>query len=82
MGNPSYFLYPDDDPDHSKNLMGYKLDTSDFFSRRSNYPVNIRNVFKWFKHLRNVFKTYLNTSLWFSEHFQVNIYTECLRNAL
>ena len=35
--NPSYFLYPDDDPDHSKNLMGSKLDTSsDFFSGRSN----------------------------------------------
>ena len=44
--NPSYFLYPDDNPDHSKNLTGCKLDTtSNFFSGRSNsyylqYPAN------------------------------------------
>ena len=35
--NPSYFLYSDDGPDHSKNLTGSKLDTSsDLFSGRSN----------------------------------------------
>ena len=38
-------------------------------------PVNIRNVFKWFKHLQNIFKTYLNHILWFSKCFQVNVYT-------
>ena len=37
-------------------------------------PVNIRNVFKWFKRLQNVFKTYLKSILWFSKRFQVNIY--------
>ena len=37
-------------------------------------PVNIRNVFKWFKCLQNVFKTLLNPILWFSKRFQVNIY--------
>ena len=38
------------------------------------FPVNIRNVFKWFKHLQNVFKTHLNPILWFSKRFQVNVY--------
>ena len=37
-------------------------------------PVNIRNVFKWFKRLQNVFKTYLNPILWFSKCFRVKIY--------
>ena len=37
-------------------------------------PVHIWNILKWFKHLQNVFKTYLNPILWFSEHFQVNVY--------
>ena len=37
-------------------------------------PVNIRNVFKWFKHLQNVFKTLLNHILWFSKCFQGNVY--------
>ena len=40
----------------------------------TNFPVNIRNVFKWFKRLQNVFKTYLNPLLWFSKRFQVNVY--------
>ena len=43
-----------------------------FFKRT--YSVNIRNVFKWFKRLQNIFKTYLNPFLWFSKPFQVNIY--------
>ena len=38
-------------------------------------PVNIRNIFKWFKHLQNVFKAYLNPILWFSKCFQANDYT-------
>ena len=38
-------------------------------------PVNIRNVFKWFKHLQDVFKTYLNPILWFSKRFKVDVYT-------
>ena len=38
-------------------------------------PVNIRNVFKWFKSLQNVFKTYLNHMLRFSKLFQANLYT-------
>ena len=36
------------------------------------YPVSIRNVFKWFKHLQNICKTYLNPISWFSKRFQVN----------
>ena len=43
------------------------------------YPVNIRNIFKWFKRLQNVFKTYLNPILWFSKHFQVYIYAVMLK---
>ena len=39
------------------------------------HPVNIRNIFKWFKRLQNVFKTYLNPILWFSKRFQENVYT-------
>ena len=32
MGKSRLFLYPDDDPDHSKKLTGAKLDSSsDFF---------------------------------------------------
>ena len=38
------------------------------------YPVNIRNVLKWFKPLQNVFKTYLNPILRFSKCFHVNVY--------
>ena len=44
------------------------------WSRPYNRPVNIRNIFKWFKRLQNVFKTCLNPILWFSKRFQVNIY--------
>ena len=42
------FLFPDDNPDHSKNLMGCKVDiSSDFFSGISNsyylqYPTNVQ----------------------------------------
>ena len=35
----------------------------------------IRNAFKWFKHLQNIFETYLNPILRFSKCFQVNVYT-------
>ena len=42
--------------------------------RSSISPVNIRNVFKWFKPLQNVFKTYLTLILWFSKRFQVKVY--------
>ena len=49
-------------------------------------PVNIRNVFKWFKHLQNIFKTYLNPILWFSKRFQVNfcavMFKKCFINIL
>ena len=38
-------------------------------------PVNIKNIFKWFKRLQNVFKTYLNPILRFSKRFQANVYT-------
>ena len=38
------------------------------------YPVNIKNVLKWFKRLQNIFKTYLNNILWYSKRFQVNVY--------
>ena len=31
--------------------------------------VNIINVLKWFKHLQNILKTYLNPILWFSKRF-------------
>ena len=45
-------------------------------------PVNIRNVFKWFKHLQN----YLHPILWFSKCFQVNVYAvmfkKCFINIL
>ena len=43
-------------------------------------PVNIRNVLKWFKHLQNIFKTYLNHILWFSK--QVNVYPVMFKNVL
>ena len=45
-------------------------------------PVNIRNVLKWFKRLQYVFKTYLNPILWFSKHFQVNVYGVMFKNVL
>ena len=38
------------------------------------FPVNIRNDLKWFKHLQNVFKTYLNAILWFSKRFLHSLY--------
>ena len=36
----------------------------------------------WFKRLQNIFKTYLNPSSWFSKHFQVNVYIQCLKDVL
>ena len=47
---------------------------SGIVSQSDDYPVNIWNVFKWFKYLQNVFKTYLNSILWFSKHFQENVF--------
>ena len=41
----------------------------------TNIPVNIRNIFKWFKCLQNVLNPYLNPILWFSKRFQANLHT-------
>ena len=45
------------------------------------HPVNIKNIFKWFKHLQNIFKPYLNPVFWVTKGFQVNIYIVMFNNA-